>query len=307
MGGIDVVVPCYQYGRFLRDSVGSILSQRVDQLRVLIIDNASTDNSAEVAQEIARGDTRVELVLHASNRGQHASYNEAIDWASSEYFMIFDADDVLAPGALARATAIMEADRSIAFSHGVELEAEFPPCLIPLHLLGDARGDWQLSTGVGFIERICSIAGNFVGATTVVRRTSAQKEAGHYHRELDRAIDLNMWLRLAALGNVAELHDVQAIRRIHGSQLSTFYRSNPVDDLAEIYKNISHFLAHEGARLHELRRAGHQLNRSMAAKAVRFGLRGLRHGQTNHTADFLEFAVRTFLGRHDQLSAVRGK
>ena len=104
-------MPCYQYGRFLRDSVGSILSQGVDELRVLIVDNASTDNSAEVAQEIARGDTRVEFVLHAFNRGQHASYNEAIDWASSEYFMIFDADDVLAPGALARAITIMEADK----------------------------------------------------------------------------------------------------------------------------------------------------------------------------------------------------
>ena len=49
MSGIDVVVPCYQYGRFLRDGVSSVLRQRVDRIRALIIDNASTDDTLEFA------------------------------------------------------------------------------------------------------------------------------------------------------------------------------------------------------------------------------------------------------------------
>jgi glycosyltransferase involved in cell wall biosynthesis len=56
MGSIDVVIPCFQYGRFLRDSVGSVLSQDVDALRVLIIDNASTDDSLDVARRLAAED-----------------------------------------------------------------------------------------------------------------------------------------------------------------------------------------------------------------------------------------------------------
>ena len=62
MSTIDVVVPCYQYGRYLRDSVGSILSQEVDAIRVLIIDNASTDDTLDVARQLNHEDKRVEVV-----------------------------------------------------------------------------------------------------------------------------------------------------------------------------------------------------------------------------------------------------
>ena len=48
MSRVDVIVPCYNYGRFLRECVESVLSQPVD-VRVLIIDDASTDDTPQVA------------------------------------------------------------------------------------------------------------------------------------------------------------------------------------------------------------------------------------------------------------------
>ena len=105
---VDVVIPCYQYGRFLRDCVTSVLTQGIQNLRVLIIDNASTDDSVEVAQQLAGEDRRVEVVAHRRNLGPHASFNEGIDWAKSHYFMILCADDLLAPSCLPRAVSIME-------------------------------------------------------------------------------------------------------------------------------------------------------------------------------------------------------
>ena len=61
MARVDVAVPCYQHGAYLRDCVASVLGQGVD-VRVLIVDNASTDDSPAVARELA-ADPRVELVL----------------------------------------------------------------------------------------------------------------------------------------------------------------------------------------------------------------------------------------------------
>ncbi len=69
MAKIDIAIPCYQYGRFLGQCLESVLSQDVGDLRVLVIDNASADNSVEVAQEFARKDPRVGVVVHPKNSG----------------------------------------------------------------------------------------------------------------------------------------------------------------------------------------------------------------------------------------------
>ena len=118
MSGVDVLVPNYQYGHYLRGCVESILAQDLADIRVLIIDNASTDDSVEVAQQLAMEDSRVELVARRRNLGSHASFNEGIDWARSEYFMIMCADDRAAPGAFARAVGIMDRHPEVGLAYG---------------------------------------------------------------------------------------------------------------------------------------------------------------------------------------------
>src|SRR5687768_3126879 len=120
MSSVDVVIPCYQYARFLRECVGSVLTQDVACSRVLIIDNASSDGSDEIARQLAGEDSRIEVVVHRHNVGATASYNEGIDWASAEYLVLLDADDLLAPGCLARALPFMKAHRNVSFTYGIE-------------------------------------------------------------------------------------------------------------------------------------------------------------------------------------------
>src|SRR3954454_20204410 len=75
---VTVVVPCYNYGRYLEDSVGSVLSQSEVEVRVVIIDDASPDGSADVAKRIAERDSRVSLICHETNAGHIATYNEGL-------------------------------------------------------------------------------------------------------------------------------------------------------------------------------------------------------------------------------------
>ena len=222
MASIDIVVPCYQYARFLRDCVTSVLTQDIQNLRVLVIDDASNDNSAEIAAQLASEDPRVEVSIHRSNRGHIATYNEGIDWASSDYFLLLSADDLLAPGSLLRAISVMEQHRDISFVHGgdVVLYAGQP---LPEISIGAQKPQWRISTGREFIEELCRTVSNPVSTSTAVVRTTAQKSAGHYCPKLPHSGDMDMWLRLAMFGRVGITAAAQGIRRVHGSNMSASY------------------------------------------------------------------------------------
>lgn len=104
MSTVDVVVPCYNYGRYLRACVDSILTQRDVDVRILIIDDMSNDSSEEVGRALAREDARVTYRRHTVNQGHIKTFNEGIiDWATADYTLLLSADDMLTPGALARA------------------------------------------------------------------------------------------------------------------------------------------------------------------------------------------------------------
>jgi len=106
VSSVDVFVPCYRYGHYLRSCVTSILFQVDVDVRVLILDDASPDNTAEVAAELVKEDPRVTYVRHEVNHGHIATYNKGIEWANADYQLLLSADDYLLPGALSRLTKL---------------------------------------------------------------------------------------------------------------------------------------------------------------------------------------------------------
>src|SRR5690242_2535363 len=118
MARVDVIVPCFNYGRFLQSCVETVLRQQTVDVRVLIIDDASSDNTPLVARQLASEDQRVVFRRHTVNRGNIATYNEGIDWADGDYLLLLSADDCLLPGALTRAVAILAAHPEVVMAYG---------------------------------------------------------------------------------------------------------------------------------------------------------------------------------------------
>ena len=114
MARVDVIIPCYRYAHYLGAAVRSVLSQSHRDVRILIIDDASPDDTAAVAAALAAGDSRISVARHAENRGHIATYNEGLAWAEGDYVVLLSADDMLAPGALRRAVAVLEARPDVA-------------------------------------------------------------------------------------------------------------------------------------------------------------------------------------------------
>jgi glycosyltransferase involved in cell wall biosynthesis len=283
---VDVAIPCFNYGRFLHDSVGSVLAQQGVSVRVLVIDNASTDDSLAVARSLAAADPRVTVVAHERNMGASYSYNRGIDWAESDYFLLLDADDLLALGALARAISVMEADPGIAFTYGIEVRLEAGQ---ELPRLDRSSTGITMRSGAEFVADLCSTPVNCVGANTVVRRTSVQKAIGHYRASLPYTDDLEMWLRLATRGKVAFIHRPQAIRRYHQSRHSAHYLENGSRDIGERRRAFESFFANEGRGISDSARLLASARRGLAEHAYWSAVAHLARGQTQAAADLWRY------------------
>ena len=128
MSSVSVVIPCYRYGHYLAECVASVLDHQpgVD-VRVLIIDDASPDDSAEQARALAAADPRIEVRVHAQNMGHIATYNEGLlEWADGDYSVLLSADDRLTPGALTRAAGLLDARPEVGFCYGHPVHFQHP-------------------------------------------------------------------------------------------------------------------------------------------------------------------------------------
>src|SRR4051794_36118412 len=104
---IDVVIPCYNYGRYLRQCVESVLQQEGVEVRCLIIDDCSPDNTPEVGCTLAAEDSRVEYRRHEKNLRHIATYNEGFEWVTGDAVLLLSADDLLTVGSLRRSADVL--------------------------------------------------------------------------------------------------------------------------------------------------------------------------------------------------------
>lgn len=230
MSRVDVIVPCYRYGRFLRDCVGSVLDQSLADVRILIIDDASPDNTPEVAAALAAEDRRVEVRRHAVNRGHIATYNEGIEWVAADYMLLLSADDFLLPGALERAVTFLDDHPEVGFVYGRWIDYGTGETItIPPAVAGEPA--WRIFDGIEFIR--CLIPENHVATPTAVVRTRLQKALGGYREHLPHAGDLEMWLRFAIHARVGALAAWQAAYRRHSQNMSIDYYRTILPDIEQ--------------------------------------------------------------------------
>ena len=249
MSSVDVVVPCYNYARYLEQCVRSVLDQRGVEVRVLILDDASTDETPLVGRRLAAQDLRVEFRRHETNKGHIATYNEGLlHWAAGKYCLLLSADDYLADDSLARAVKVMDANDSVALAYGMALAVineHVPPA--PANA---TSSEYRILTGGEFTSHCCLTASNPVPTPTAIVRTAVQREIGGYRADLPHSGDFEMWLRLAVHGDVAVLRAVLAYRRFHSHQMSNAYYG-PMSDFSERLQAYEAVFTRWGSRLPE--------------------------------------------------------
>jgi hypothetical protein len=294
MSSIDVIIPCYRYGHFLRECVQSVLTQEGTTVRVLIIDDASPDDSAIVAAQLAKEDSRVTFFRHVENKGHIATYNEGIEWLSAKYMLLLSADDYLLPGALSRATRLMEDHPEIGFTFGNSLELNETGAKIPTNAFAHSNDQSALRilSGPDFIE-LCS-ATNIVPTPTAVVRTELQKRVGGYRPELPHSGDLEMWFRLAARASVGFVREYQAVYRRHSANMSSAYSRTWLPDVQQRKLALDYFFGENGSGLAGGPRLRRKAYASLGRESLTFASWAFNLSEVETTQRLIDFAAQVW-------------
>lgn len=107
---VSAGIPVFQGAKFLDETLRSLRSQDYPNLEIVVCDNASTDRTAQIAQEHTEADPRVRLVVNTTNIGAAPNYNKVFEASHGEYFAWNAHDDHSSPGFLRSAEEALASD-----------------------------------------------------------------------------------------------------------------------------------------------------------------------------------------------------
>src|SRR5262245_38069219 len=117
---VSVCIPTYNGSAFVAEAIRSVLDQSLSDLELIVVDDASTDTTVEVAGSFA--DQRLRLVTSRVNRGLVGNWNRCVELAGGRYLCIFHQDDVMLPDNLAAKAKLLEANPRVGFVHSNVLQ-----------------------------------------------------------------------------------------------------------------------------------------------------------------------------------------
>lgn len=211
MPRVDILMPVFNAGRFLDEALRSIRAQTWTDFRLILINDGSTDDSAERCRAAAAADPRL-LCVDQVNLGITRSLNRALALATAPFVARMDADDIAFPERLARQVAHLAAHPEI-----VALGA----AVIYLDAAGRPVKPCPRSTDHEQLEpALLAGDGGALIHPVVVFRRAALEQAGLYRPETQYVEDLDLYLRLARLGRLANLPEPLLYYRVHGTSIN---------------------------------------------------------------------------------------
>jgi glycosyltransferase involved in cell wall biosynthesis len=224
---VSVVVPAYNAASFLRETLDSILQQDIDNFEVIIADDGSTDATEQI---LAEYNSRVRHLKLEHWGGPSRPRNVGVQHARGEFVAFFDADDIMAPGALKKALAVLEGHQNVdlVFARNEAVDAEGNR--LQKHPLDDPQ-DFRRSLEPTADPEVWLLSGRplvyelvracFIGACGVVVRREVLAQVGPFDEALKNSDDYDMWLRIAHAGHVFAFVDrVHFYYRWHDQSVS---------------------------------------------------------------------------------------
>ncbi|MFO1488664.1 MAG: glycosyltransferase family 2 protein [Verrucomicrobiota bacterium] len=233
---VSVCIPTYNYARYLPEAIESILNQNFTNFELLIIDDCSKDNTAEVVQRYAAQDSRVLFSVNSPNVGMVNNWNLCLQRARGEYIKYVFGDDVLCSR-----DALSKMMEPLAQNPSVSLVASARKIIDNESRFSRTRSSFRKSLimpGDQAIRRCVFEQKNLIGEPTVVMFRKADAGRG-FNARYRQIVDLEMWYHLLEKGRLVYLTEPLCAFRCHPDQQSEHNsRSNvTLDDMVLIFED----------------------------------------------------------------------
>lgn len=203
---VSVVIPCYNHAHFLSEAIESVLAQTHPSIEVIVIDDGSTDATAEVAARYP------EMRYHyQKNQGLAAARNTGIRKSTGSFLVFLDADDRLLPMALEVGLHAIASDPECAFVYGTFRWMDEGGTIIGVPTAAQVGGDMY-----GALLRRNCISMH----ATVMYRRAALETVGGFNPALSACEDYDLYLRLARHYSVHHYAQSVADYRMHSANMS---------------------------------------------------------------------------------------
>lgn len=206
----SVIVPLYNYERYLAEAVRSVQAQTYPHWEVVICDDGSTDRGGALADELAAKDSRV-TVVHQPNAGLPAARNTAIRHAKNAWLALLDADDKFFPDTLAHHAATIAAKPAALFTHGCyhRLEPDGSTTILAGSFQDRPTGPRE------YFDRV------YLNPSCVCFHRDLLERHGWFDERLKVSEDYDLFLRFGRETPYVPVKKPVCFRRRHGSNLSS--------------------------------------------------------------------------------------
>lgn len=206
---ISIIMPCFNGSKFIGQAVESILSQSFTDFELIIVNDASTDNSMEIIREFQ--DPRIRIVENNAWLGIAKTRNRGLDEARGRYIAPFDADDVALPLKLEKQARFLERNSEFGMigSWVKRIDGQS----------GRLSGKWKLTAKPESIPPILLFRNYFCHSSVMMRREAIPSEG--YDPGFAVGEDYNMWIKITRRWKAWNLPEYLVLYREHAGSAMT--------------------------------------------------------------------------------------
>jgi glycosyltransferase involved in cell wall biosynthesis len=227
MPQVSVILSTYNNERYLKSAIRSILRQTFTDFELIVVNDGSTDRTADILRHLR--DSRLRVITHQHNQGKVASCNQAIRQAQGEFIARMDGDDLIHPCKLAAQVAYLRQHPQVVLI-GTRMKR-----------IGGRTYHYPLDHATISASLLVE---NVISQPSVMwRRQFFLQHQLHYDPHFDVAEDYDLWTRVAQIGQIANLPQVYHYYRWHPHQESHLKRAQQNRHAASIvYRQLRRLL-----------------------------------------------------------------